>query len=111
MPGLIAFKPAASMAYGSGLAAAARVLFPPRHTTTEAASHELRQTISRDPRTLGQSCTRWTLAAIRHVCAWVRVCSDAGMYRILKRCRISWQRARSYVHSPDRDYAIKLAGV
>ena len=33
------------------------------------------------------------------------------MHRILKRCRISWQRARSYVHSPDPDYAIKLAGV
>ena len=33
------------------------------------------------------------------------------MHRILKRCRISYQRARSYVNSPDRDYAIKLAGV
>lgn len=33
------------------------------------------------------------------------------MQRLLKRCRISYQRARSYVHSPDPDYAIKLAGV
>lgn len=33
------------------------------------------------------------------------------MQRILKRCRISWQRARSFVHSPAPDYAIKLAGV
>jgi transposase len=33
------------------------------------------------------------------------------MHRILKRCHITYQRARSYVHSPDRDYAIKLAGV
>lgn len=87
------------------------MLFPPRHSTTEAASHELRQTIGRDPRTLGQSCTRWSLAAIRRLCPWVRVRSDAGMQRILKRCQISWQRARSYVHSPDPDYAIKLASV
>jgi transposase len=33
------------------------------------------------------------------------------MQQILKRCRISWQRARSYIHSPDPDYDAKLAGV
>jgi hypothetical protein len=33
------------------------------------------------------------------------------MYQILKRCRISWQRARSYIHSPDLDYDAKLACV
>jgi len=33
------------------------------------------------------------------------------MHRLLKRCKISYQRARSYVHSPDPEYAIKLAGV
>jgi hypothetical protein len=41
----------------------------------------------------------------------VCVRSDAFQHRILKRCHISYQRARSYAHSPDRDYAIKLAGV
>ena len=99
------------MAYWFKLAAGASRLFPPRHATTEAAAHELRQTIGRDPRTLGQSCTRWTVAAIRRVGAWVRVRTDAGMQRILKRWRISSQRARSYVPRPDRDYAINLAGV
>src|SRR5262249_2141590 len=34
-----------------------------------------------------------------------------GMQQILKRCHISWQRARSYIHSPDVDYDAKLAGV
>ena len=33
------------------------------------------------------------------------------MHQILKRCRISWQRARSYIHSPDPDYDLKLAHV
>jgi hypothetical protein len=71
----------------------------------------LRHTIGRDPRASGQPCTRWSLAAIRRACPWLRLRSDGGMQRLLKRCRLSYQRARSYVHSPDRDYAIKLAGV
>jgi hypothetical protein len=33
------------------------------------------------------------------------------MSRLLKRSRISWQRARSYIHSPDKDYQSKLANV
>jgi transposase len=33
------------------------------------------------------------------------------MHTILKRCHLSWQRARSYIHSPDPDYDAKLAGV
>jgi len=33
------------------------------------------------------------------------------MHHILKRMRISWQRARSYIHSPDLDYDAKLANV
>jgi hypothetical protein len=33
------------------------------------------------------------------------------MHQILKRCRISHQRARSYIHSPDTDYDSKLACV
>jgi len=33
------------------------------------------------------------------------------MQQILRRCRISWQRARSYIHSPDPAYDLKLANV
>jgi hypothetical protein len=51
------------------------------------------------------------LATLRANCPWLRVGTDAGMHQILKRCRISWQRARSYIHSPDPDYDTKLANV
>jgi hypothetical protein len=51
------------------------------------------------------------LASLRATCPWLRVSTDAGMQQILKRCRISWQRARSYIHSPDVDYDSKLACV
>jgi len=33
------------------------------------------------------------------------------MHQLLKRLRITWQRARCYIHSPDLDYDAKLANV
>jgi len=67
--------------------------------------------VGRDPRACDQPCTRWTLASLRVNCPWLRVRTDAGMHQILRRCRISWQRARSYIHSPDSAYDLKLANV
>ena len=67
--------------------------------------------VGRDPRACGQASTRWTLASLRVNCPWLRVSTDGGMQQILKRCRISHQRARSYIHSPDPDYDAKLACV
>ena len=67
--------------------------------------------VGRDPRACDQPCTRWTLASLRVNCPWLRVRTDAGMQQILTRCRISWQRARSYIHSPDPAYDLKLANV
>lgn len=79
--------------------------------TPEAAAQELRQTVSRSPCACGQSGTRWTLATLRAACPWLWVGTDSGMQQILSRLRISWQRARSYIHSPDLDYDAKLANV
>ncbi len=67
--------------------------------------------VGRDPRACGQPCTRWTLASLRANCPWLHVRTDGGMHQILKRCRISWQRARCYIHSPDPDSDLKLATV
>jgi transposase len=111
MPGWIASSTPAVLAYAYGLDAGASPLFPPRYAETETAAQELRHTVRRDPRACGQAQTRWTLAALRATCPWLRVATDAGMHQILKRCRISWQRARSYIHSPDPEYDLKLANV
>lgn len=67
--------------------------------------------VGRDPRACDHPCTRWILASLRVNCPWLRVRTDAGMQQILTRCRISWQRARSYIHSPDPAYDLKLANV
>jgi transposase len=48
---------------------------------------------------------------VRAACPWLNLHSDSGMHHILKRMHISWQRARSYIHSPDLDYDLKLANV
>lgn len=65
----------------------------------------------RDPRTYPAARTRWTLRALRQAVPWVRLTSDGGMHRLLKRCGITWQRAQSFIRSPDPDYAAKLACV
>ena len=44
-------------------------------------------------------------------CPWLWVRTTSGLHQILRRLRISWQRARSYIHSPDPAYAAKLANV
>jgi transposase len=67
---------------------------PPRYATPETTAQELRQTVNRLPCAYGQSGTRWTLATL-----------------LLERLRITWQHARSYMHSPDLDYDAKLANV
>jgi hypothetical protein len=67
--------------------------------------------VGRSPRACGYLSSRWTLAALRAACPWLWVWTDAGMQQVLRRLHISWQRARSYIHSPDPDYAAKLANV
>lgn len=65
----------------------------------------------RDPRACGVGRTRWSLSLLRGQLPWLRLHSDGGMHRLLSRLGISWQRARSYIHSPDPSYAAKLSGV
>ena len=64
--------------------------------------------VRRDPRQCGLTQTRWTLDAIRSQLAWGRDASLSGIARILDRLGITWQRARSHVHSPDPHYQAKL---
>src|ERR1700752_4419093 len=111
MPGSIALSKRASRACEYEKDAGARGLFPPRYQSAESAGEELRHTVGRDPRACGHRSTRWSLSTLRSNCPWLRLYSDAGMSRLLKRSRISWQRARSYIHSPDKDYQSKLANV
>jgi transposase len=42
---------------------------------------------------------------------WLRLRTDAGLGHLLRRLQITWQRGRSYIHSPDPDYAAKWEAV
>jgi hypothetical protein len=86
-------------------------LFPPHYPNAETAAQELRQTVSRTACAYGQAGRRWSLGSLRSACPWLWLRTDSGMHQLLKRLRITWQRARSYIHSPDLDYDAKLANV
>ncbi|MBX3083206.1 MAG: IS630 family transposase [Anaerolineae bacterium] len=68
-------------------------------------------TVGQSPQTVGYPQARWTLATIREQCDWLRVTSLGGMWQVLKRLQLGLKRGRHYVHSPDPEYAAKLAYV
>lgn len=89
--------------------AGASPLFPPEHPEPETAATEVEHLVRRDPRQVGLTQTRWSLAAIQSQLLWLKDRSLSGVASILERLGITWQRARSHVHSPDPNYAAKLA--
>lgn len=81
--------------------------FPPEHDSAEEAKEELLSVVRRDPWPLVEQ-TRWTLEAIREQCAsWLRLETDAGLWRLLDRLGITYKRGRHYTYSPDPDYQEK----
>jgi transposase len=67
--------------------------------------------VRRSPLLWGYAQTRWTLRRLREVCSWLRLRTDAGLGQLRRRLKITWQRGRSYIHSPDPDYEAKWAAV
>lgn len=61
------------------------------------------------PAQYGHAQTRWTLASIRHSCDWLRGRSLSGVAQVLQRLKVGLKRGRHYMHSPDPDYAAKVA--
>jgi len=68
----------------------------------------LLQVVRRTPEQFGHAQRRWRLATIRTSCPWLRLTSLPGLWRLLRRLGISYQRGRDYVHSPDVHYQAKL---
>lgn len=57
------------------------------------------------------SRTRWRLQDIGKVLKWLEGCSEAGIYKILKRLGFSRKRAMNFIHSPDPDYHRKWEAI
>lgn len=91
--------------------AGASPLFPPQHPTAQSAKLQLQHLLTRDPHLLGFDHTRWTLNRIGQACSWLTGYSEAGIWRVLDAFDLHWNRARSYIHSPDPDYDAKRAAI
>lgn len=76
-----------------------------------SAQAEIQYLLRRDPHTCGLEHSRWTLANVRQVCAWLCAHSLPGVYQILSRLGLHLKRGRDYLHSPDPAYLGKLASV
>lgn len=63
----------------------------------------------RDPHLFGHHQSRWSLDRILQTCDWLQLETQGGLSRLLKRLRVSFKRARSYIHSPDRQYEGKVS--
>jgi transposase len=54
---------------------------------------------------------RWTLALLLAAVLWLAGHSAAGAHRLLRRLGIAYRRGQGHLHSPDPEYAAKLAAV
>jgi hypothetical protein len=71
----------------------------------------VRHLLRRDPHTCGLARSRWRLADVLEQVAGWRVRTCQGLGQVLARLGIVYKRGRDYIHSPDPDYAAKLAAV
>lgn len=65
--------------------------------------------LHQSPENFQQKGSRWSLKSLLTCCEWLHLNSPSGLCRLLERLGISYKRARDYLHSPDRDYAAKVA--
>ncbi len=63
------------------------------------------------PENFRQTGVRWTLATVRDSLSWLGTLSLSGVWRHLKRAKISRKRGRMKVHSPDLQYLEKLSEI
>lgn len=52
---------------------------------------------------------RWSLAAVKAVCAWLQGYTLSGVWRVLRSLGLRYKRGRAAVHRPDPDDPVKKA--
>jgi hypothetical protein len=63
--------------------------------------------LHQSPRQYGLKRTRWRLQDVGRVLKWLEGCTDAGIYKVLKRLGFSRKKALYFIHSPDPQYRTK----
>jgi transposase len=78
-------------------------LFPPQSPAV------VRKTLDHLIHVTPPNHSRWMLERIREAVSWLRGRSVVCVWKTLRRLGIVYKRGREYMHSPDPDYALKLA--
>jgi transposase len=79
------------------------------YSDVTSAREALLATLGQGPTHYGYTQSRWTLKTILRCCAYLRLKTVSGLHQLLARLRIGLKRGRHYVHSPDTQYAEKVA--
>ena len=101
-----------------GLAVVARQSRRP-HTAAKLfdaeRSQRLKALLHQSPRQFGKARSTWTLALAAEVCAEHGITAERVSYETirdaLKRLGVGWRRAKTWIISPDPQYALKKTGV
>ena len=65
---------------------------------------QLEQMLHRPPYLFGQSGNRWTLAKLKAAFSQFANYTESGIWRLLKRLKITYKRGRLHITSPDTRY-------
>src|SRR4051794_11874246 len=78
-------------------------------------SQRLKALLRQSPRQFGKARSTWTLALAAEVCAEHGITAERVSYETnrdaLKRLGVGWRRAKTWITSPDPQYALKKTGV
>src|SRR3954464_13739558 len=78
-------------------------------------SQQLKALLHQSPRQFGKVRSTWTLALAAEVCAEHGITAERVSYETirdaLKRLGVGWRRAKTWITSPDPQYALKKTGV
>ena len=77
----------------------------------EEAKEEVKKVLAQSPRQYGLEGNRWRLAFIRQRVSWLRGCTLAGVWQILKRLGFSYKQACRFIHSPDPRFRLKVRAI
>src|SRR3954465_15932583 len=79
-----------------------------------ARSRQLKALLPQSPRQFGKARSTWTLALAAAVCAEHGITAERVSYETtadaLKRLGVGWRRAKTWITSPDPQYALKKTG-
>lgn len=71
----------------------------------------MRDLVRQDPQHRGRASSRWRLVDLQAVVPWLQAYTLSGISKALWRLGIRRKRGRVRVHSPDPDYATKVATI